>query len=112
MIVVGKFGDVDPRLATRAAGTIEFVRADIDERAGVAVIGVFEDDDIFAVSVGAGETKSEFIGFAAGIDEVTDPEWSWKKLSETFGVAKNVVMKIARVGIEQCELRGGSVDDA
>ena len=111
-IVVGKFGDVNPRLATGATGTIEFVGADIDKRAGVAVIGVFEDDDVFAVSVGTSETQSEFVGFAAGIHEVADTEWSGKKLGEAFGVVENVVVEIAGIGVEQGKLRGSGVSDA
>ncbi len=70
--VIGDRRDVNPTLLPTPAGTIELVRADIDERGGVAVVRVFENDEVFAAGVRAREAESELIGFAAGIQEITD----------------------------------------
>jgi hypothetical protein len=111
-IVIGNGSDVNPRLLAAAARAIEFVRADIDERGGMTVIRVFEDDEIFVARVGAGETESEFVGFTTGIKEVADFEWSGKKSGEALSVANDVVMEIASVGVEESELLLGGGHDA
>jgi hypothetical protein len=36
------------------------------------MVGVFENDNVFAAGVGACQPKREFVGFASGIYEVTD----------------------------------------
>ena len=100
-IVIGNRGDVNPGLPAAPAGAIELVGADIDERGGVAVIGMIEDDEVFAAGVRARKAESEFVGFAAGIHEVANFERSGKERGESFGVAKDVVMEIARVGVEE-----------
>lgn len=71
-IVIGNWRDVHPRFAATTTGPTELVRADVNECVGVAVVGMFEDDDIFTAGVGAGEAKGEFVGFAAGVKEIRD----------------------------------------
>ena len=73
-IVVGNRRHVDPRFAAAASRAIKFVRADVDERGCVAVIGVFEDDHVFAAGVGARKAKRQFVRFAAGIHEIADAQ--------------------------------------
>ncbi len=68
---------MDPRFAAAASGAIKFVRADVDERGGVAVVGVFEDDHVFAAGVCAGQAQREFVRFAAGIHEIADAQRLW-----------------------------------
>ena len=36
------------------------------------MVGVFENDDVFAAGVSAREAEGELVGFAAGIDEEAD----------------------------------------
>jgi len=57
-VIVGNGCDVDPGLASATARAIELVRADIDERAGVAVIGVLQDNYIFASRIRSRKTQS------------------------------------------------------
>ena len=111
-IIVGDRSDVDPGLLAASAGPIEFVRADVDERVGVAVVSVFEDEDIVAAGVCASNAQSEFVGFAAGIDEVADAERRGKKSREALGVTIGVVVEIARVGVQDSELVLHSANDA
>ena len=71
-VIIGNRGNVDPGFTAAATGTVELVWADVDERGGVAMIGMIEDEDVFAMGVGTGEAKSEFIGFAAGVEEIAN----------------------------------------
>ena len=103
-VVVGDGSDVDPGLSAAPTGPIEFVRADVDERVGVAMVGVLQDQDIFTASVSASDAESEFVGFATGIDEIADAERRGKERSEALGVTIGVVVEIARVGVEDGEL--------
>ena len=45
--IIGQRRDMHPRLLPASPGSVKFVRADVDERAGVAVVGVFENDEVF-----------------------------------------------------------------
>jgi len=74
-IIVGNGRNVYPRFLPLSTGAIELVRANVYERGGVAVIGVFEDDNVFAIGVSTSQAKGEFIGFAAGVEEVADLQW-------------------------------------
>ncbi len=103
-VVVGERGDVDPAFLAASAGTIEFVGTDVDERGGVAVVGVFEDEEVFALGVSAGEAEGEFVGFAAGVDEEADAQSFGKKRGESSGVSVDGVVEIASVGVEESEL--------
>ena len=78
----------------------------------MAVIGVFEDDNVLTIGVGTSKAKGEFVGFAAGVEEVADSQWGGQKRGETFSVAEDVVVEIAGVGVEQSELLLGSGDYA
>ena len=68
------------------------------------MIGVFQDEEVFALGVSAGEAEGEFVGFAAGVDEEADAQGFGKKRGETFGVSDDVVVEIASVGVEQSQL--------
>src|SRR6516225_1078992 len=45
-IVVGDWGDMDPRFASASTGSVKFVRTYVNECGRVAVIGVFQDDNV------------------------------------------------------------------
>ena len=60
----------------------------------------------------ARDAEGEFIGFAAGIDEVADAERLRKERSEALGVTIGVVVEIAGVGVEDGELVLDGANDA
>ena len=66
---------------TLAAGAITFVRADLDEGGGVAVIGVIQDDGLPAAGIGPGQPQCQIIGFGATTDEIADVPGIWKGLA-------------------------------
>ena len=53
-VIVGKRRDAHPRLPALAARAVEFVRTDIDEAGGVAMVGGVQHDHILATGVRAG----------------------------------------------------------
>jgi len=111
-IIVGERCNMDPRLFAVAPGAVEFVRTDIDERVAVTVISVFENDDVFAPGVRSREADGKFVGFTAGVEKKTDPQRSGEEAGKALGVAIDVVMQIASVGVKERELFLGSFDHA
>jgi hypothetical protein len=111
-IVVGDGSDVDPGLLAASTGATEFVRADVDERVGMTVVRVLENQNILAARVRAGHAESKFIGFAAGVDEVADAERRRKESSEALGVPIGIVVEIAGVGVKDGELVLDRANDA
>jgi len=103
-IVIGDWRNVHPGLLTASTYAVELVWADVDECVGVAVICVLEDDDVFAASVRAGEAESKLVRLAAGVEEVANLKWRRQQFGETFRVAEDIVVEIARVGVEQRKL--------
>ncbi len=61
-----------PRRCAGATGTIVFVRANVDQRRGVSVIGVVQDDQVARPRVCACKPQSEFIRLATRVYEETD----------------------------------------
>jgi hypothetical protein len=110
-ILVGNGSNVDPRFLAAAAWAIKFVGADVDERVGVAVIGMLEDENVFAAGVRAGEAKGQFVGFTSGIDEEADTQGRGQKSDETLGVVIGVVVEVAGVGVEGGELALNGADN-
>jgi hypothetical protein len=72
-VIIGNRGNVDPGFTAATAGTVELVWADVGERGGVAMIGMLEDEDVFAMRMGSGETECEFVGLAARVEEIANP---------------------------------------
>jgi hypothetical protein len=75
------------------------------------VVGVLKDENVFAAGVGASEAESQFVGFAAGAEEITDLQGRRKQGGKAFGVAKDIIVEIARVGVEESELLLDGRDD-
>src|SRR5437016_2435932 len=71
-VIVRKRRNVHPRLSATAPGTVKFVGADVNERVGVAVIGVFQHDHVFSSGMCTCEPQSQFIGLAARIHKKTN----------------------------------------
>ena len=111
-IVVGDGSDMDPRFATGAAGTVEFVGANVDECGSVTVVGVLENDDVFAMGKSARKAKRQFVGLGAGVEEIAEVEGRGEEGGEPFGIAIDVVVEVAGVGVEQADLLLNGRDDA
>src|SRR5215471_14300011 len=63
-IIVWDWSDVNPRLASASARSIEFVRTYVDECGGVAVVGMLQNDGVVVSCKSTSKAKSEFVGFA------------------------------------------------
>src|SRR5579864_3066479 len=72
-IIIRDWSDVDPGLAAASTGPVEFVRAYVNECAGMAVVSMLKNDDVFESGVHPRKPDSEFIGFASGIEEIANP---------------------------------------
>ena len=66
--------DVHMLRPAAAARTVELVRADVDEAAGVAVVRALEDDHVAATGRGPRQPQGQLVGLAPGVDEVGDVE--------------------------------------
>src|SRR2546425_1671290 len=73
-VVIGERRDVYPWFPPASAGPVEFVRADVNQRVCVAVIGVLQNDNVLAAGMGTGKPKRQFIGLAAGVQEEADAQ--------------------------------------
>src|ERR1043166_5077553 len=103
-IVVCKRRHVYPRFLAGSAGTSELVRAYINQSVGVPVVRMFEDNRVIAMRCSAREPQRQFIGFAAGIYDVTDPERVRQQLRQPFCVLQNIFVQVACVCVEQSQL--------
>src|SRR5688572_5790883 len=63
---------VHPRRWTVSPWSIMFVWTQVDQRRGVAVIRVIENDHVACVCVRTRKPEREFVCLTAGVDEVTD----------------------------------------
>ena len=103
---------MDEVLAALSARAIELVGAHVDEGRGVAVVGVLEDDHVFAAGVGAGQAQGQLVGLAAGVHEEADAQGLGQEVRQPLGVAVDVVVEVARVGVEQRDLALHRADHA
>ena len=79
--------------------SIELVGADVDQRRGMAVIGVIDDDEVVAASVCRGQAYGQFVRLAAAIDKETDRKWIGQGRGERLGVVQYRRVQIAGIGI-------------
>ncbi len=91
-IIVRNCCDMDPRLAAAASRSIKLVRAQVDECCCMPVVCVFEDDDILAGGVRAGQAQRKLVRFAAGVHEIADAQRLRQKTREALGVTVHVVV--------------------
>src|SRR6266478_5289466 len=111
-VVISERRDVHPRLLPVPAGAIKFIGADVNQRVRVTVVGVLQNDNVLAAGMGTGKPKRQFIGLAAGIYEEADAQRFREQSRQAFGIAIDVVVQIASVGIEQRKLFLRGFDDA
>ena len=93
-----------PVRRARPAGAVVFVGADVDQRGGVAVIGGLQHDHVTLAGEGPRQAQRQFVGLAARVDEVTHAQRLWQKGGQLFGIAGDVIVQVARVGVEHAHL--------
>ena len=71
----------------------------------MAVIGVFQHNDVFPAGMRARQPQGQFIGLAAGIHKKTNAKRLGEQPRKPLGVTVHVVVQIPRVGVEQRKLR-------
>src|SRR6266849_3427476 len=111
-VIIRKRRNMDPGPLAAASRAVEFVRADVDEYVGVAVVGVLQNDDVFSSRMRAREAQSQLISLAPGIHKKTNAQRVGKQPRQPLGVAVDVVVKIARVRVQQRKLRLRRLDHA
>ena len=95
---------MDELLPSLAARALELVGAHVDRSLGVAVVGVLEHDDVLAARERAREPQGQLVGLAAGVDEERDLQGLGQERGEPLRVAHDVLVEVARVGVEQRDL--------
>jgi hypothetical protein len=88
-----------------AAGAVVFVRADVDQAGGMPVIGGVEHDHVALAGVRARQPQRQLVRLAGGVDEEAHAQRRRQQRAEAFGIAHDVVVQIAGVGVEQGQLR-------
>ena len=99
-VEVGEGDRVDVVRRPGAAGPVELVGAEVDQRAQVSVIRGLHDDDVRGARIGPGHPQRQVVGLAAAVHEETDTERLREEAREPVRVPDEVLMEIARVGIE------------
>ena len=111
-IVVGDGRDMHPRLPPAAARPVELVRADVDQPAGMAVVGRVQHDQMLLASVGARQPQCQLIRLAGRVEDKTDVQPIGHQRRQPLGVARQVVVQVARVSVEQRQLCLGGLHHA
>ena len=68
------------------------------------MVGVLQNDDVVRARLRARHANRQFIRFASRIDEMADLQRFRQKFRETFRIAKNIFVQIARIRIEKRQL--------
>ena len=89
---------------TRAAGSVELVRADVDERRGVSVIRSFDHDGIGVSGRDARHAERQVVCFAPRAHQVAHAEGIGQRAGESLRVFDQVIVQVARVRIEETDL--------
>ena len=95
---------MNPGRTAFAAWAIELVRAEIDHRAGVAVISRVDDDHCIPTGVRSGQTQRQFVRFAAAVNQVHHAQRFRQGRCQPLGVLNQVFMKITSIRIENRHL--------
>ena len=97
---IGHGYHVDVWRLARTTRAIEFVRADFDEGRRITVVGGIYYDDIFVVCMRACEPQRQFIRFAARTHKVAHAQRLGQRGAEAPGVAHEVFVQVACIGVE------------
>ena len=103
---------MDVRRRSTTARPIELVRTDLDEGSGIAVVGGIDHDDVLLPRVRAGKSQGQFIRLAARTHKETHAQWLWQGSAEALGVTHEVLVQVARVGVEHRHLLLSRFDHA
>ena len=103
-IIVRQRRHMYPRFLAAASRPVKFVRADVDERARMPVIGMVQHHNVFAPGMRTRQAQRQFIRLAPGIDEVADAQRRRQQLRQPRGIACGVVVQVARIGVQQRQL--------
>ena len=104
--------DVDMLRPAAAARTVELVRADVDEAAGVAVVRALEDDHVAATGRGPRQPEGQLVGLAPRVDEVGDLQRRREGGDQALGVVEHRRVEVSGVRLQQRLLPGRGLDDA
>ena len=108
---VGNRARVHPRRRAGAAGTVVLVRAHVDQRRGVPVVGGVHHHDIAASGVGPGQAKGELVRLAPTGGEEAHRQRRREAGHERIGVVEQPVVQVAGVRVERRPLLGHGPDD-
>src|SRR5260370_35153531 len=64
-VIIREGSHMHPGLLAAASRAIEFVGTDVDERGGLAVVRVLQDDNVLSSRRRARQPQSQFVGSAA-----------------------------------------------
>src|SRR5713226_5541346 len=95
-----------PGGTTSTALAVELVRAEINHRAGVAVISGVHYDHFIPPGVRACQTQRQLVRFTAATNQVHDTQWLRQHCSQPLAVIDQVFMQIAGIRIENRHLLG------
>ena len=97
---------------TGATGTVELVRADVDEARRVAVVAALEDGHVAPAGRGPGHPQRQLVGLAPGVHEMDDLEARRQRRDQPVGVLEDRRVEVASVGLEERHLASGGLDDS
>ena len=104
-IAIGHRHHVHPRFGRAAAAVAqELVRTDVNQGAGVAVVGALDHEKVPPAGVGSGEPQRQLVGFAARVDHEADGEWLRQGRGQAGRVVGQLRVEVAGVGVEQRHL--------
>jgi hypothetical protein len=92
---------MDPGFATSSTRSIEFIWAYINECGCVAMVGIFQNDNVIASGPHTRKAKSKFVGFTSGIDEVADSQRIGQFRCKPPGIEQDIVMQVPGVRVHK-----------
>ena len=103
---------MDPGRPSAPTRPVVLVRADVDQRLGVAVVAVLQADEVGRAGRGADQPQRELVGLAAGVHEEADVEPVREGRDDALGVRQDGVVQVAGVGVEHRHLPRAGGDHA
>ena len=98
--------------STVAAWSVELVRADLDQPAGVPVVPALEDDHAVGAGVAAGQAQGQLVGLAAGADQEDHVQRRREVGRQLFRQRDDLAVEVPRVGRQHAGLASDGGGDA
>src|SRR5579884_846406 len=73
-VIVRNRRHMHPRLSSASSRPVEFVRADVDQRVRVPMVGMLQNDHVLALRMRARQPQRQLVRLASRIQEVADPQ--------------------------------------